>query len=708
MFNTLKDFLLVLIGFGFIIFIHELGHFVAARWAGIRVLAFAIGFGPALFSYRKGLGLRGGSSHEEYLKRRGVGVSPTEYRLNALPFGGYVKMLGQDDADPTAVSDAPDSYQSCVPWKKLIVISAGVIMNVILAAILFVIVFTAGMQTEPAVLGGIASNSAASRAVLDGGEVGLKPGDRVLAIDGERVSSFNDISGAVAMAKRDTALRFEIERGDKVVNASVTPGVSYITGLLEIGAEPARTLKLFSPSENGGKAEADFLIRALSEAGLKDIPPGSTLESVNGQPVKQTGDVQELARRSNGAPLVLTFADDKGERRTSEITPEPEYTFSAVPTGSGSIISVEHLLGLSTVVAVREVSEAAAGKGLEAGDIIALAGGVEFPSALELRKEVGKYKGKTIPMVVLRKSGDSYKEVRLSAVAVGKQGTIGIGLSDKLAQEAFGVVLSLPVSEVKDPTLVGKQSGDQIKTVKTAAAGVFATPGTVVSAVGMGTDLVKVENFHGLWKALRAQTAKAAAANEGATVTLTIHKPSNGMPTTATPAETVAWALSASDVKSLHALSYRLPPELPILFEPMKTTLKANGPVEAIAMGTRETKRVMLSVYTTFARLTQGTIKVEHLKGPVGIAHLGTLIADRGTIWLLFFLAMISVNLAVVNFLPLPIVDGGQFLFILYEQIRGKPVPVSVQNGVTIAGLALIGTMFLIVTYNDIRNLLGF
>ena len=91
--SSLIDLLLVIVGFGLIIFLHELGHFVAARWAGIRVLAFAIGFGPALFSWRKGIGLRAGSSEAEAVNRFRAGersISPTEYRLNWLPFGGFV------------------------------------------------------------------------------------------------------------------------------------------------------------------------------------------------------------------------------------------------------------------------------------------------------------------------------------------------------------------------------------------------------------------------------------------------------------------------------------------------------------------------------------------------------------------------------------------------------------------------------------------
>jgi regulator of sigma E protease len=171
--------------------------------------------------------------------------------------------------------------------------------------------------------------------------------------------------------------------------------------------------------------------------------------------------------------------------------------------------------------------------------------------------------------------------------------------------------------------------------------------------------------------------------------------------------EALAWTISGEEIAMLHSLGWKSPISAG-LFETEDFLLKAASPADALGMGIAETKRVMLTTYITFARLFLGTVKVEHLKGPVGIAHLGTLVAGRGCIWLLFFLALISVNLAVVNFLPLPIVDGGQFLFLLFEQLRGKPVPLAFQNAATLAGLALIGCMFLIVTYNDIRNLLGF
>jgi len=159
-------------------------------------------------------------------------------------------------------------------------------------------------------------------------------------------------------------------------------------------------------------------------------------------------------------------------------------------------------------------------------------------------------------------------------------------------------------------------------------------------------------------------------------------------------------------LERLHALSWGLPFSTAV-FAPESFLLQASGPIDAVRMGIGRTHQMMVMTYLTLARLVQGTVKVDNLKGPVGIAHLGTQVADRGYIWLAFFLGLISVNLAVINFLPLPIADGGQFLMLLYEQIRGRPLPIAIQNAITAAGLVLFVSLFLLVTFNDVSNLFG-
>jgi len=118
------------------------------------------------------------------------------------------------------------------------------------------------------------------------------------------------------------------------------------------------------------------------------------------------------------------------------------------------------------------------------------------------------------------------------------------------------------------------------------------------------------------------------------------------------------------------------------------------------------TWKFIIHTYLTIDRLFRGTVGVEQLRGPVGIVHLGLQIADRGVTYIVFFLAMISVNLAVINFLPIPIVDGGLFLFLVYEKIKGRPPSVAFQNAAMIVGLMLIAGIFLLVTYNDIARLI--
>ena len=109
----------------------------------------------------------------------------------------------------------------------------------------------------------------------------------------------------------------------------------------------------------------------------------------------------------------------------------------------------------------------------------------------------------------------------------------------------------------------------------------------------------------------------------------------------------------------------------------------------------------------TVEDLLRGSIGVEQLHGPVGIVHIGARIADRGFTYLIFFLAIISVNLAVINFLPIPIVDGGLFLFLVYEKLKGRAPSPAFQNAATIVGLAFIATVLLVGTWNDLTRLLS-
>ncbi|MEM0982971.1 MAG: site-2 protease family protein [Planctomycetota bacterium] len=698
--GTLIDLLTVVLGFGLIVFLHELGHFLAARWAGIRVQAFAVGMGPAIFSYRKGMGVTQGSSEAAYneLVRAAVGeagdaredarrklsgeVSPTEYRLNALPLGGYVKMLGQDDMDPSSVSDAPDSYQNATVPKRMVVISAGVLVNLITAAFMFMFVFLVGRDVEPAVIGSVRPDSPAATAqVLNAAEVGLptdaaglEVGDRVLSVDGDTPRDFNELALMVAMAGRDAVLPVEIERPGvaEPLRFEITPEKDEVTRLLSLGVLPAQSLELVSPQNATERAEYRDLLDSL---GLQDVPLGSTLIAAGGRDLTYFGELDALFDSS--APVNATFETPEGERIDTEIPSRPARFFDEIAAPEGSV-AVQHLFGMQGLLMVNLSSGAEPRQGLERGDLLTRVGDIAFPSYDEAFAAIRANAGRPLTLEVLHDGAVVSLDVK-----VGRDGRIGFTAQD--AFEHTNITAAIPER-------VRPLDGGPWR--EPPALGVIGSAGTrIVSVAGEPTATLAD---------VREQILQAGPGEIelGLEVPLT---DADGEPVR----ETATLSLSEDDFDRLVERGYTPPLGFSTSFELTTTTLRAEGPIEAVAFGLRDTKNMVVRTYLTIARLFDGTVQVTHLRGPVGIAHVGTLIADRGPIWLIWFFALISVNLAVINFLPLPIVDGGQFLMLCYEGLRGKPVPIAVQSAVTLAGLLMIATMFLVLTFNDVRNLLG-
>lgn len=721
------DLLLVVLGFGFVILIHELGHFLAARWAGIRVDAFAIGFGPAICSWRKGLGFRMGSSEREVMQKYGShrvktlddagaivdtdddreanlppNISPTEYRLNWLPFGGYVKMLGQDDVDPKGATSkrAPDSFMAKSVGKRMVVISAGVIMNVLLAASLFVLVFMIGLKQEAAVVGTVADNSPASAAVAktEGVEPGIRPGDRIVSINGGATPSFQYVMTNVAMARGGRPLTITVERDghDAPLSFIATPRTSDATGLLEVGLWPANGPVLTPVDEYPASIRAQVqTIRDRS--GLGDIPGGSTLVAVNGRPTELPGEIARAAAASEGRPVRIAFDTPSGERVEATIQPQPVFARAEVSPSIGAGPFFEsNVLGLTPAMRVEQAQAPAQAAGLRAGDVFARIGSVEWPSLAAGVNAVRSNAGGDVEIVVLRGG-----ELVTLTAPVSREGTIGF-----LPDEALGeAIIAATAPGARPGVSLAPPSINDAESENAAAdwpptfpaQSLNLPPGAVVRSI----DGQAVSSFFDIHAAL-LQARDRVSDDNGVAVTLAVELPLAGE----TIAETHEWTLTAAQLASLKPVTWESPIDV-AHFLPLMVTRKAGNPIGAIAMGAVETRRVMVSAYLTIARLFQGSVKVEHLKGPVGIAHIGTVVAKRGVIDLIFFMAIISVNLAVLNFLPLPIVDGGLFVFLAWEGITGKPVSPNVQAATAMLGLLLIGALFLLVTFNDITNLIG-
>jgi len=140
---------------------------------------------------------------------------------------------------------------------------------------------------------------------------------------------------------------------------------------------------------------------------------------------------------------------------------------------------------------------------------------------------------------------------------------------------------------------------------------------------------------------------------------------------------------------------------------PFETIIQDRNPVHALALGIRQTWYFIKLVYVSIRRIViDQTVDASEVGGPIFIIHTGKTIAEAGMFRLLYFLALISANLAVINFLPVPITDGGLMLLLCYEKIRGKPVPAKAAAIWQTVGLALIILAFVAIIYNDIRRII--
>ncbi len=186
-------FLIVL---SILVFIHELGHFLAARYFGVTVHVFSIGFGKKLFSKTwKG----------------------TEWRFALIPLGGYVKMKGQDDTKPGLIEDGKDSYNNIKPWQRIVILFAGPFANFILAAVIYFAIAILGASSLSPTIGNVIENSPAAKA-------GLAVNDKIIRINETEIKTWEEIGKTITQTQG--ALKFYVQRGNKVQAFVIKPQIS--------------------------------------------------------------------------------------------------------------------------------------------------------------------------------------------------------------------------------------------------------------------------------------------------------------------------------------------------------------------------------------------------------------------------------------------------------------------------------------------------
>ncbi len=305
---------------------------------------------------------------------------------------------------------------------------------------------------------------------------------------------------------------------------------------------------------------------------------------------------------------------------------------------------------------------------LKPDDIIIKIGDVELPTFLELRRVTTEHDGKKMPITVLRPHDDGSEETLVIEVEPKtppgyKRALIGIGIT----LDAKEPVIAKSIAVLPDDS--GFRSLDI-----PAGATITSVGGTAVSNF---YDIIAVINKNPGQQIL----LKYRLDDRAGSVALNIPPDSNYI-----------------TVKSY--LADVIP------FDDLRRTYKADGIIQAGSMGVRQMIGFTAQAYMTIKTLLSGLVSPDNLVGPVGIAAISYKIVEaKEFTYYLYFLGMLSCLLAVFNFLPLPIIDGGLFVLLIIEKIKGSPVNLRIQQAITYTGLALIGTLFIYVTFNDILKL---
>jgi regulator of sigma E protease len=283
-------FLVVL---GILVAFHELGHFLAARWVGVKVLKFSLGFGPKLFSRQMG---------------------ETEYLLSAIPLGGYVKLFGEDETEAATLDDRRRSFVHQGLWGKVLIVAAGPGFNFILAYLIFAVWLSIGYTLPVPSFKDIAPVIEAVAADSPAAKAGLMVGDNIKKIDGRDIATRIELLDAAAKGK-GAPLTLEILRDGRTETLTITP--------------------IPTPGQTSSQEEAGYYL------GIEEVPPivnevvpgkpaaaagfkeGDRIVSIEGTPIHTWTQMTGLVKESPGRPLHVEVLRES--RRVSlTVTPAPE------------------------------------------------------------------------------------------------------------------------------------------------------------------------------------------------------------------------------------------------------------------------------------------------------------------------------------------------------------------------------------------------
>ncbi len=631
--------LLAILGLGFLVFIHELGHYWVARRKGMRVEAFAIGFGKPIFTW----------------ERNGV-----KWHICMLPFGGYVKIAGMQKEDGIEPSEIPDGFYGKKPWARIQVAFAGPLVNILFALLIFTFLWLSGGRDKQFTefthrIGWVDPKSALY-------ERGVRPGDIIEKYDGRSFAGFKDLLMSSLMKGETTRIE-----GMKI---------DYLSGMRN---HFDYTLKTYENPEILGKDKLNT-IGVLSPARYlifkgSDLLPGSPMYNSGIEPGDRIlwvdGEVifspQQLSASINESSAFLTV---KRENRIFQ-TKVPRIQLSDLklaPPERGEIDDWQH--------------EAKLKKRFQDLYFIPynLSPTLRVESRLHFIDEEDQKKA-------------FQPCIRCAYFQLLEEGDQILAVDGKQIDSPYELLTQLQSRHVL--VIVERNAEISQKVLWTDADRQFDNFSTqnlqkIVSSIGTDRELSR----------------------EGDLILLNSvqPKPISEFPFTNTQKEQLAQELTQSK-KEIDAIQ-----------DPQKRNeayFKLEQSQKKLILGLplvdREVRynpapqeqfvEVLKDTYRTLKGLISGAANPKYVAGPVGIVQIVHQSWMIGVKEALFWMALISLNLGIINLLPLPVLDGGHIIFSMIELVTRRPLRAKTMERLIIPFIVLLIGFFIFVTYNDISRL---
>jgi regulator of sigma E protease len=667
----------VAVGLGFVIFVHELGHFLVAKLCGVKCEKFYLGFDIAGLKFCK------------------AQWGETEYGIGILPLGGYVKMLGQED-NPAKIREEmeraktqgqglgtsvpsqtnsganvsspiydPRSFLAQSVPKRMAIISAGVVMNVIFAFVMAVVAFSLGVEQLPCVIGQVFPGEPAWQA-------DLRVGDEILEIAGKKMTQFRDLQTAISLGDIDVdkGVPMLVRRTGVSQPFTVIVRPDRSRGAFFIGVANGKTNRLMVNRKTWLVQNRSAVVPGSAAAEAKPaFRNGDLIVAVDHAPVRSYADFVHAALANPPGNSILVSIERAAENAHGKSTDKAENLLVSVAANPMRTLGLAMAMGEITAV---QKDSPAAQAGILPGDVIQQIDGRPVADPMTLPGQLAGAAGKTVKLTIQRQGSKSPVIVPVQLHAAFEYSPPEM-VNSPLAVNALGVAYRVlnrieDVAKERPAAKAGLLPGDDVVAGKLIPPDKETRRKWHIDQPAIPLSFGKTEcNWPSFITALQSLLP-------GTTVQLTVLRQGTEKTVTMAPVEDSHW----------------FNPDRGFMFDPLTFERKVRSVGDLLAFGGRWTLDDMTIVFRSVGKLSTNQVSPKNLIGPWGLLNMLMLKADQGNAELLLFLTFLSANLAVINFLPIPLLDGGHFVLLAYEGIRGKPASENVQVVLTYIGLIFI------------------